>query len=309
MQEVELRIPSVQPHVELVGILHRKQADTARSAQSPSQSQSQAQAQPQPRRIVLILHGLLAHKNQCYHRALAQALPVDSYRFDFRGNADSKGDWTMGSLDNDLADLSSVIRHLHRTHGYTVDMIVAHSRGSMVSWIYLSRPEQELQRDGGVAYVPNLVVASGRWTMQNVLTTYARFQHDFDKHGFYRWQITSAGEKKEYIVWPNDLQQMAQLKTPVEYVASLSPHTHVLILHGTADRIVDQHDAHCYLDALNANPKRSKHSHRLQLVQGADHMYRRCTQPVVHHICAWYAEHGARNSSLNPHTSSSPSRL
>lgn len=209
--EVELRIPSVQPGVDLVGILHRKpHGDNA-----------------QPRRIALILHGLLAHKNQCYHRALAEALPIDSYRFDFRGNGDSTGDWTMGTLDNDVQDLATVIRYLHHQQRYTIDLIVAHSRGSMISWMYLSKDERELERNGGRAWLPNLVVASGRWQMDKVLETYARFQEGFDKEGYYRWQITSAGKKREYIVWPRDLQAMSQLKTPVDFVARLNTNTDV----------------------------------------------------------------------------------
>lgn len=210
--ETELRIPSSQPNVDLVGVLHRK----------PSSSTNT------PKRIALILHGLLAHKNQCYHRALAEALPIDSYRFDFRGNGDSKGDWIMGNLANDVNDLSSVVHHLHHNEGYTVDLIVGHSRGSMVSWMYLSRSHEELSKDlGEDAYVPNFISVSGRWQMEKVLETYARFQEGFDKDGFYRWQITSAGQKREYIVWPQDLKMMSEFKNPAEHVARINTNTDV----------------------------------------------------------------------------------
>jgi len=208
-KETELRIPSIQPGVDIVGLLHRK-------------------GNPGHGRIALILHGLLAHKNQCYHRALASALPIDSFRFDFRGNGDTGGDWTMGNLGNDVEDLSSVIRHLHRQLGYEVEMIVAHSRGSMVSWMYLSRSEADLRRDmGGNGYVDKFVAASGRWDMSKVLQSYAHFQKGFDKQGFHEWNITSAGKKRQYIVWPKDLQAMSEYKTPVEHIAKLNPNTHV----------------------------------------------------------------------------------
>ena len=97
----------------------------------------------------------------------------------------------------------------------------------MISWMYLSKDERELERNGGRAWLPNLVVASGRWQMDKVLETYARFQEGFDKEGYYRWQITSAGKKREYIVWPRDLQAMSQLKTPVDFVARLNTNTDV----------------------------------------------------------------------------------
>lgn len=272
-QEFELHIPSVQPGVDLVGILHRK----------PS-------ASPGKRRIALILHGLLAHKNQCYHRALAESLPIDSYRFDFRGNGDSKGDWAMGTIDNDVEDLASVVRHLCQQEGYAVDLIVAHSRGTMVSWMYLSRGEQVLLRDGGSAYLPNLVVVSGRWAMEGMLKTYARFQQGFDKEGFYRWHVTVAGKKREYIVWPKDLEMMAHVKTPQPYVEKLSTNTDVLVVHGTADRTVPSHDAQQFIRVLEANPSRRNGSHRLEMVEGADHMYRGKTEAVVELVCKWYAD-------------------
>lgn len=210
-EEIELLIPSVQSGVDLVGVLHRKSTSDG----------------GQPRRIALILHGLLAHKNQSYHKQLVQALPIDSYRFDFRGNGDSKGDWTMGDLSNDVQDLSTVISYLHHKQGYVVDLLVGHSRGSMISWMYLSKGEKKLKEDGGRSFVPNLVVASGRWDMIKVLETYARFQEGFDKDGFYRWQITSAGKKREYIVWPKDLEDMSAFKYPTEFVAGLSTNTDV----------------------------------------------------------------------------------
>ncbi|KAJ1021054.1 hypothetical protein NDA13_005682 [Ustilago tritici] len=289
-EEHELRIPSVQRGVDLVGILHRNPGSNG----------------TQPRRIALILHGLLAHKNQCYHKQLAQALPIDSCRFDFRGNGDSGGDWTMGDLGNDVQDLSTVVSYLHRKEGYVLDLIVGHSRGSMISWMYLGKGEKKLQEDGGRSFVPNLVVCSGRWDMQKVLETYASFQEGFDREGFYRWQITSAGKKKEYIVWPKDLKNMSAFKYPTEFVAALSTNTDVLILHGTADRTVFEQDAHSYLAALDSNKKRRRNSHRLHLIEGADHMYRGRTQPVVDEICEWYAE---RQRSVADNGAPSTSRL
>lgn len=37
-----------------------------------------------PRNLALICHGALAHKDQTYHKKLAKALDIDSFRFDFR---------------------------------------------------------------------------------------------------------------------------------------------------------------------------------------------------------------------------------
>ncbi len=109
-----------------------------------------------------------------------------------------------GNLANDVNDLSSVVHHLHHNEGYTIDLIVGHSRGSMVSWMYLSRSKEELSKDlGEDAYVPNFISVSGRWQMEKVLETYARFQEGFDKDGstggrspaLARSESTSSGHK------------------------------------------------------------------------------------------------------------------
>ncbi len=55
--------------------------------------------------------------------------------------------------------------------------------------------------------------------MDKVLETYARFNQGFEKDGYYKWLITSAGKKREYTVFPHDLQQMSNFKDPRELVA------------------------------------------------------------------------------------------
>ena len=126
-----------------------------------------------------------------------------------------------------LRQLATVVRHLHHQLGYKIELIVAHSRGSMVSWMYLSRGPEVLRADMGSAGVPNLAVVSGRWFMDGVLETYARFQEGFKTDGFYRWKFTSAGKKREHIVYPKDLEDMAAIKEPRDYVARVSPDTQV----------------------------------------------------------------------------------
>lgn len=90
--ETKLSIPfpsASSPTTHLSGILHQKK--------QPSQPTSQAG--PRTRPLVLILHGVLAHKDQTYHRLLAKRLDVDSLRFDFRGNGESGGEWGMADYE------------------------------------------------------------------------------------------------------------------------------------------------------------------------------------------------------------------
>lgn len=124
------------------------------------------------KRAALILHGVQAHKNQTYHRALAGALPVDSLRIDFRGNGASSGgpydphpeqsaqvDWDYGSMAPEVRDVRRALSWLSSERGYIVDIVIAHSRGCAVMWEYFTAPEP-LAHQG---YLPFYVAVSGRF--------------------------------------------------------------------------------------------------------------------------------------------------
>lgn len=91
------------------------------------------------RPLALILHGLYAHKNQTYHRTLVAALDMDSFRFDFRGNDESTGNWDIGALDADYRDLQLVIDYMRNHYGYRIELVVAHSRGAGLGWEYFAK--------------------------------------------------------------------------------------------------------------------------------------------------------------------------
>lgn len=189
-REVNIRVASAQPGVDIVGILRHRHSAAQRTEE-----------------VALILHGLMAHKNQSYHRELASALPMDSFRFDFRGNGDTGGCWGMCSIGNDMEDLQAVVYYLCREMGYRVELIVGHSRGSLDAWTYLARDER-LRWDDDTD-VPFFVAVSGRWEMKRVLDRYDVYKRGFDSEGVFRWRVKSAGVQREYPVYPSDLGRMA----------------------------------------------------------------------------------------------------
>lgn len=72
---------------------------------------------------------MLAHKDQSYHKRLAQRLQserkLDSFRYDLRGQGgESEGDWEMASFDNDVAELEVVIEWLKTVMGYKVQVLI-----------------------------------------------------------------------------------------------------------------------------------------------------------------------------------------
>jgi len=100
----------------------------------------------------------MGHKDYLFQKRLAVRLPLDSFRFDFRGNHETGGVWKQGALDEDLVDLQAVVDYLKQTYGYVIELVVGHSRGSVVAFRWISTTE-----DG--RKVSAFVNASGRYRM------------------------------------------------------------------------------------------------------------------------------------------------
>lgn len=76
-----------------------------------------------------------------------------------RGNHESGGTWRQGALAEDLDDLNLVVQWLKETFGYFIDLVVGHSRGSIVAMRWLCTSE-----DGRKCGA--FVNASGRYRME-----------------------------------------------------------------------------------------------------------------------------------------------
>jgi alpha-beta hydrolase superfamily lysophospholipase len=78
--------------------------------------------------------------------------------FHLSGNHETGGIWKQGALDEDLVDLQVVVDFLKQTYGYVIELLVGHSRGSVVAFRWISTTE-----DG--RKVSAFVNASGRYRM------------------------------------------------------------------------------------------------------------------------------------------------
>lgn len=272
--EAPLTIPSVEPSVTLAGILHRK------STASPTSS------------FALIIHGTLAHKNQCYHKLLAATLPIDSIRIDLRGNADSGGEWGPANFAQDMQDIQASVAYARATLGYTgVDLLVAHSRGCLASWLYVGRDEalrwDERDDDTGAQQqaAPKLVVASGRYNSAGVLNR--DIAANVPATGYFTWKVRVAGQPRSYRVYLSDLQRMARFPTNA-VVRRCPPDVPALILHGTVDQAVPHQDAHGFFETLKEDARRKWDMQELHFVEGADHQFKGHYDEVVQRIVGWY---------------------
>ncbi|KAF8968918.1 Alpha/Beta hydrolase protein [Flammula alnicola] len=168
------------------------------------------------------------HKDYLFQRRLAVKLPLDSFRFDFRGNHETGGVWKQGALADDLVDLQAVVDYLKSTYGYVIELLVGHSRGSIVAFRWIATTE-----DG--RKVSAFVNASGRYRMAVQSPAGTVWKEHFAKHGSYTWHVTVARQKIVAKITPEDLQNFYDALIYARALSDRTPGTHTLHLMEDAD--------------------------------------------------------------------------
>ncbi|EJC98146.1 ectomycorrhiza-regulated esterase [Fomitiporia mediterranea MF3/22] len=231
----------------------------------------------QNRKIALILHGTMGHKDYLFQKKLAKALPIDSFRFDFRGNNETGGVWKQGALDEDLEDLQVVAQYLQATFGYVVDLVVGHSRGSLVGMRWVATTEEGRR-------VRGFVNVSGRYRMERIYDRLDFYQPYFDSQGYYDWHVTVARKDVVGRMYPHDLEKFASWdQTPVR--DRFPPETHVLTIHGLQDKTVPPYDAIYYSRVFGS--RSGGGTHNLHYIEEADHNFTAHRDDVVETILRW----------------------
>jgi alpha/beta superfamily hydrolase len=75
-----------------------------------------------------------------------------------RGNHETGGDFKQGRIIEDVVDLEVVTNYLKSKFGYKIDMLIGHSRGSVVAFHWICRSEDGRQ-------ISAMVNVSGRYRM------------------------------------------------------------------------------------------------------------------------------------------------
>jgi len=187
---------------------------------------------------------------------------MDSFRFDFRGNHETPGNWNMSTIGEDLVDLEVVVAFLTSQLGYTVDVVVGHSRGSLVAFRWIcTTPEG--------AAISAFVNASGRYRMERMRNRNPEYQPAIEKQGYYEWKVKVAGETKIGKIYPGDVERFVAWDTSLVW-DRFPQRVHVLTIHGLADITVPPYDAIIYARALST---RNPGTHTLHLVEEANHNF------------------------------------
>ncbi|KAL4080798.1 Alpha/Beta hydrolase protein [Scleroderma citrinum] len=256
----KLNIPQPAGDCTLVGVLEQLEPD------KPTHG----------RKIALILHGTMGHKDYLFQKRVALRLPLDSFRFDFRGNHESSGRCRYAGFADDVQDLVTVVAFLRNTYGYEIDMIVGHSRGSVVGIHWLCTSEEG-------KHVSAMINVSGRYRMHRIFDRMSIYKEQFDTKGYYEWNLTVARQPVVQRVYPRELEEFASWDTGI--VWEKFPQTiHVLTVHGLGDEVVPVYDAIIYARAFGA---RTPGTHVLHLMEGADHNFTNRQDDVVDVILEW----------------------
>ncbi|EJD50377.1 alpha/beta-hydrolase [Auricularia subglabra TFB-10046 SS5] len=224
----------------------------------------------------------MGHKDYLWQKRLSRALPLDTFRFDFRGNHESGGSWNFAGFPNEVADLDAVVRHLDTVLGYRVVLLVAHSRGSLVCFRWLCTAEAKY-----VQRVQAFVNISARYRMQKIYDR-AGFSDGDERDprtGDFIWRTTTARKPRVERVTNADIAAFASWNT-ARVRTDFPSHVDVLTIHGKADDLVSPVDAELYDDDLR---HRSPGKHTLYLVEGANHTYDNDREEVIRAVIGWWA--------------------
>ncbi|GJJ15745.1 hypothetical protein Clacol_010023 [Clathrus columnatus] len=212
----------------------------------------------------------------------------------YSGNHETGGPWNVSEFDNDIADIRTVVAFLSTELGYTVDMVVAHSRGAIVAFKWISSTP-EGQR---VSYFVN---CAGRHRMKTrSLTNYsptesvrllnlglerlAIYGPSIEQQGYYEWKVKVAGQEQIGKIFAGDIERFASWD--ISHIWDSFPQeTHVLTLQGLADETVPPYDGILHHRALST---RNPGTHTLHMVEGANHNFIGKYDEVNETILEWF---------------------
>ncbi|TFK73186.1 alpha/beta-hydrolase [Pluteus cervinus] len=250
--------------------------------------QLQPNAPTQGRKIALILHGTMGHKDYLYQKRLALKLPMDSFRFDFRGNHETGGQWKPAALLEDIEDIKTVVAYLKSTYGYVIDLVVAHSRGVLSAFKWICTTE-----DG--RNISGFVNASGRYRMHVMNEAAWGGKEGFGEQGFCEWSVVVARKPVTVKIYREDIDIFRKWDT--SFVIDQFPSTiDVLTIHGLSDTRVPPFDALIYASILG---QRTPGTHTLHVIEDADHNFTNRQDDVVNKILDWL-DVRQRNGTINP---------
>ncbi|KAL1917581.1 uncharacterized protein VTP21DRAFT_3974 [Calcarisporiella thermophila] len=239
------------------------------------------------KKLIIICHGVFGHKNYLFQRLLAENLPIDNFRFDFRGNGESDGMTRYSNIDDDVEDLKDIVKYF-RQRGYFIYALVGHSRGSIACMKYTCLFERS---------IPIMVNIAGRYHMAAIwsyINSISNFKEELKTRGYYNQVYFSRGQWISRQVSRENIEQYA--KWDNSYLLDFPQTTSVLTCHGMKDKRVSVTDAHSYANIIP--------NHKIYLFDGAGHNFTGYSKQLVDVIISYFTDYNqckfATNENLHP---------
>ncbi|KAJ9538555.1 hypothetical protein OSB04_031288 [Centaurea solstitialis] len=187
---------------------------------------------------------------------------ISAFRFDFSGNGESEGSFQFANYYKEVDDLHEVVRHFHKANR-VVSAIIGHSKGGDVVLLYAS-----LHHD-----VKTIVNVSGRYRLDTGIEQRlgANYLERAKRDGFIDVKSEKTGEVL-FRVTEESLMDRLNTNMP-EAALKIKQDCRVLTVHGSADDIIPVEDAADF-DKIIKN-------HKLQIIDGADHLYKKHRAELV----------------------------
>ncbi|KAF9429787.1 hypothetical protein BGZ94_009481 [Podila epigama] len=233
------------------------------------------------RRLGIICHGILGHKNYLFHPTLANMLApyMDTFRFDFRGNGDSDGEMGYSNWDDDLADIDAVVNHFER-QGYQIYALIGHSRGAISILNYAANSNH-------VPLIPYIISISSRFHMEDVKRKHGpELLSLLETQGHFDWDARAAGKNVRLRVTKEAFEEFLQFDTSA--VTNIPAMTNILLCHGSEDTVVPIKD----IAALQNHLSHARTS--LRIITNADHNYRQHTKELCQTISQYFSTEGRK---------------
>lgn len=205
--------------------------------------------QPASRDIAILCHGMFCSRKTPLLAHLSEAVKINTFRFDFSGNGESRGEFTLAGFEREAAELKDAVLYC-QSQGYRVVAIIGHSKAAQVVLIYSA-----LYGD-----VPIVISLAPRINMTGENHFLRPYLAEIDQNGFAMVTV----HKKEYRVTREMVAERRALDMQ-GYCQRVQ--NWVLLVHCEEDEVIPVADAH--LGQLHLG----EHLMKLQILPAGSHFF------------------------------------
>jgi alpha/beta superfamily hydrolase len=201
------------------------------------------------RDLIILCHGMFYTKDSVFLPYLDEKLPYNTLSFDFSGNGESEGVFSLGEYHKEVDDIHAVVDHAVRL-GYRVIALIGHSKGANDVLLYSAK----------YGNVPLIIPIAGRMRMSGNPKFLEKYLDQIENEG----KAIGTFHGKEFVLTKEGLEDRRRLDME-ECLRNVR--NYVCVIHGTADTIIPVEDAQIIKEQLG------EHAMDLKLIPDSDHYF------------------------------------